>query len=81
MKRGMRTLLLSLVGIGALLAGLSLTTSEKMYDGLMYGVVLLVFSLAGRSSVEALAGGGGIKGAISALTTRAKPEGAPDGKD
>jgi hypothetical protein len=38
-------------------------------------ITTLVGALAGRSSVEALAGGGGVGGAKAALLTPAKPEG------
>lgn len=74
MSKGHRTLLIALAGLGSLLGGASIVNNEKMYDSLMWGVVLIVLSIATRSGVEALAGGGGAKGAFKALMTDAKPD-------
>jgi hypothetical protein len=47
--------------------------ATKVFADLVYGLVGLSLVLGGKSSIEHLAGGGGIKGAWSVLTTSEKP--------
>lgn len=49
----------------------------KLFPDLSYALLGFAFVQAGKSSVQALAGGGGVKGAIAALMTSAKPESPP----
>ena len=75
---GLRTLIGFLVAVVALTGGLSLLAVDqrlKAYGAFSAGIVGVFLSLAGKSSVGALAGGGGAKGAWAALTTSATPEG------
>lgn len=45
----------------------------RMYGDLCWTLVLLAATVAGKSSVEHLATGGGLKGAAAALLTPARP--------
>lgn len=75
--KSLRTLIVAVLGLVALLVGIPLVRPAgelggKLYTDLCYAVVLVVAAAAGRSTVQALAG---------AWATRppapAKPEGAP----
>ena len=45
-----------------------------IFDTIAWTFLGMAFVLAGKSGVQYLAGGGGVKGAMSALLTTAKPE-------
>lgn len=49
----------------------------RMYGDLCWTLVLLAATVAGKSSVEHLAVGGGVKGAVTALLAPAKPADPP----
>lgn len=49
----------------------------KLFDALAWTLLLFALVAAGKSSVEHLAAGGGVRGAISALLTDAKPGDPP----
>lgn len=52
---------------------------SAMYPAFAGAMAGLAVVLGSKSTVEHLAGGGGVKGAVAALMTSAKPEGAqPD---
>jgi hypothetical protein len=52
-------------------------TSQKLFSDLATALVLLAVSMAGKSSVEHLADGGGVRGAMRSLLTEARPGDAP----
>lgn len=49
------------------------TFGVKLYESAAWSIVVLAVTVAGKASVQHLAGGGGVKGAIAALMTEAKP--------
>lgn len=71
-----RTAGLVVLGFLVLLLGFRWSVAggrEKLFETLRDGVFLLVVTGAGKSAVEHLAVGGGVKGAARALWTEAKP--------
>jgi hypothetical protein len=76
--RNWRTFVITLVGFGVLLLGFrwaaAMTEGKDLYAILRDGVVLLALGFGARSVGQDLAGGGGVKGAIKALFTDAKPD-------
>lgn len=52
----------------------SIGAVATMFSAFAWAVVGLGVAVAGKSGVEHLAGGGGIKGVVAALFTNAKPE-------
>ena len=60
-----RTLVLSPAGPGEF--------SVKLFDSLAWAFLLFAATAAGKSSIEHLASGGGLKGAFRSLLTEAKP--------
>jgi hypothetical protein len=74
---GHRTLTFGMASLGALVGGFALMPPEARGPGFGFfcaGIGALMAAIAGKSSVEALSGGGGTSGAWAALTTSAKPE-------
>jgi hypothetical protein len=72
-----RTALLVVLGFVVLLLGFRWAATAAggsgLFEILRDGVVLLVITGASKSAVEHLAGGAGVKGAVRALLTEAKP--------
>jgi phosphosulfolactate phosphohydrolase-like enzyme len=72
-----RTHIIGALGILALVGGSRLCISwpngVAIFDALKDGVVMVVAYVAGRSAVEHLAQGNGVKGAWATLTTSSKP--------
>lgn len=77
---GIRTLLFATEALVALVLGFWLLPDNARgaaYAFLAAGVGALMAAIAGKSSVESLAGGGGLQGAKDALLTSKKPEPPP----
>lgn len=53
--------------------------TSRVFDTLAYSLLGLAFVAAGKSSIEHLAAGGGLRGAVRALLTEAKPGDPPAG--
>ncbi len=51
--------------------------STKLFDTLAWAFLLFAATAAGKSSIEHLAAGGGLRGAARALLTDAKPGDSP----
>jgi hypothetical protein len=77
--KGYRTLIFACCALGGLVAGLWIVGSRavpaEVYGSFAWSVVGLTVAVAGKSSVGALAAGGGVKGAVQALMTDAPPGG------
>lgn len=75
-----RTVVTALLTVGMLLVGYWLGSrhgwtevSARAFDSLCLWASVIAVGQAGKSAVEALAQGGGVKGAAAALLTQAKP--------
>ena len=74
---GLRTLTFGLASLSCLLAGFWLLPGDDRGAGFAFfgaTIAALMAAVAGKSAVGSLAQGGGIRGAVAALTTSAKPE-------
>jgi hypothetical protein len=79
---GFRTWAFCLLTLGFLFAGLSLSLWYPVAGAVLFGTyaaacVVVAGIAAGRNLGQDLAGGGGLKGAVSALLTDKKPEAKP----
>lgn len=79
--RGLRTFIFSVVALGFLLSGFAMALDKPAAGVIIFGsfavaVVGIVGFVAGKSAITALGEGNGVKGAVNALMTDAKP-GAP----
>jgi hypothetical protein len=73
---GLRTWISGLVAILALVVGIKLVKEDDRSDAFLAfagGIVGIMGTVATKSAVGSLAQGGGLKGAMAALTTSAKP--------
>jgi hypothetical protein len=75
---GLRTFIFSVVALGFLLAGLHLcliypVAGVAVFTAFAGAVVVIVGAVATKSTVGALADGTGLRGAMAALLTNAKP--------
>ena len=73
---GLRTFIAGIFAILALVVGIKLVAEGDRHDAFLAfagGIVGVMGTIATKSAVGALAQGGGIKGAIAALTTDKKP--------
>jgi hypothetical protein len=78
---GARTLTFGLASLCVMLAGFWMLPADARGEAFVFfasGIGALMAAVAGKSSVDSLAGGGGIAGAKAALMTSAKPEAPPD---
>lgn len=76
---GLRTVAVAVLGMLAVLAALWLCkgipgdTADKLFATAAWSLVGMVGLVAGKSAVGVLAQGTGVKGAVAALLTDAKP--------
>jgi hypothetical protein len=68
-----RTFGLAVVSLAALLVAVYYKATDAQVKEIAGAAWLMVSALAARSAVSGLANGTGVKGAIAALTTEAKP--------
>jgi hypothetical protein len=74
---GLRTLVAFLASLAVMLTGFWLLPPEVRGAAFVFfagGIGALMAALAGKASIDALAGGGGIQGAKAALLTDKKPD-------
>ena len=70
-----RTFAFGLISLVAIVAAIWLKASDGALRELASAATWMVGALAGRSAIQALAQGGGVKGATATLMTETKPEG------